>query len=74
VKVVIVMDGGLIQNIVTSEDAEIMVIDYEKDDYEPEDMIDMPQVDGTTAKAHIYEYPPEVDKDEAGRCFAAFDI
>lgn len=63
-KVIIVMDGGLIQSITTNQDADFVVLDYDYGDsiYDsPEQMRAIPQGDGTFKLA--YEMPDDTQID-----------
>lgn len=52
-QIVIVMDGGIIQQVLSTEPVQYLIIDYDKDG-DRENMVEVPQDDGTTAKAYTY--------------------
>jgi hypothetical protein len=58
--VVIVLDGGVIQEVLTSEDVEVGVIDYDTQDLDTADLTDIPQGDGTTEVAYVSLNVPSV--------------
>ena len=50
----VVMEGGLVQSIVsntTIHDLDVLVIDYDTHGSMPEDLVSVPQADGSSAKA-----------------------
>jgi hypothetical protein len=54
-RVVIVMDGGLIQHILSnSADVEIAMIDYDVESVEEDRLTDIPQTDGEAEKAYCW--------------------
>jgi hypothetical protein len=58
-KAIIVMNGGIIQNVVTDEDVDVTVVDY---DTEGADLDDLKKVHGNDA--YVFGPHTEVDKDE----------
>jgi hypothetical protein len=50
----VVMEGGLVQSIVSNAtiyDLDVLVIDYDTHGSMPEDLVSVPQADGSSAKA-----------------------
>ena len=63
-RIAIIMEGGIIQNILTDEEVDITIVDYDIEDAEEEDLTEVPQNDGTSVEAFI-GYPIEDFSDEA---------
>lgn len=59
--VVVVCDGGLVQDVLTDRPCDVAVLDYDKDGIGEDDLIDIPQDDGTTEKGRLYRESPEVN-------------
>ena len=59
-KIIIVCDGGLIQDIVTSEPAEVYTIDYDVEGYDGT-LCKIPQRDGELEEAHAIRRVGEVN-------------
>jgi hypothetical protein len=75
VKIAIVMDGGIIHNVVASEDVSVSVIDYDIESIDSiesrqQELIDIPQIGGGTSKAYCFGVAIEVDVEEADRLTA----
>ncbi len=66
-KVVIVVQGGLVQNVVTSEPCKVVIIDYDVDGTMDDELVNVPQNDGTVTLANVYQDPPQVDSEMAGQ-------
>jgi hypothetical protein len=66
-RMVIIMDGGIIQNILADEEVDITIVDYDTEDLEEEDLTEVPQNDGTSVEAFIGY--PNVDLSDEGRKF-----
>jgi len=50
----VVVEGGLVQSVVsniTIRDLDVLVIDYDTKGSNPEDLVSVPQADGSSAKA-----------------------
>ena len=56
---VIVTDGGVIQDVVTLEDnkSTYVVVDYDVEDYNDKDVTKIKGIDGNESYAYIQEYP-----------------
>jgi hypothetical protein len=63
-RIAIIMDGGIIQNILTDEEVDITIVDYDTEDAEEKDLTEVPQNDGTSVEAFV-GYPNADLSDEA---------
>lgn len=54
-RLVITMEGGLIQNISSTEPIECLVIDYDTEGVDADRLTTIAQNDGTTAEAYAYQ-------------------
>ena len=52
-RIAIIMEGGLIQDILADEEVDITIVDYDTEDAEEEDLTEVPQNDGTSVEAFI---------------------
>lgn len=68
-KVVIVLEGGMIQNALCNMPIDVYVIDYDTEGANKEDITKVPQDDGTTADALVH-YAPSQNDVEAVRWIA----
>ena len=71
-RIAIIMEGGIIQDILADEEVSIMIIDYDTEDAEEEDLTEVPQDDGTSVKAFI-DYPIENFSHEARKFLDMLD-
>jgi hypothetical protein len=71
-RIAIIMDGGLIHNILADEEVEITIVDYDVEGAEEEDLTEVPQNDGTSVEAFI-GYPIADFSDEARRFLNMLD-
>ena len=58
----VVMNGGLVQSVVSNSDLpdlNVLVIDYDAEGTNPEDLVSVPQADGTSARAWFSFYTIE---------------
>lgn len=70
IKVVVVMDGGVVQNILTdSANVQVVLVDYDAESYERQILSEVKQGNGGTASAYVAKQSPEVDADETERMF-----
>ena len=53
-KVIAVIQGGILQNVLSDQDLDLVTIDYDFED-DPEDGVEIPQGSGKTALAYVYE-------------------
>ena len=72
-KIVIVYKGGLVQNVVSSEPVEVMLIDYDTKGACEGDTVLMPQKNGGVSEAYVSGCWTELNADEVERCFNFFD-
>lgn len=74
-RVVIVMDGGLVQEVLSSVQTDVAVIDYDTDgiDESEIELADIPQGDGTTADAWAFTQEPTVLPDRVDELFEAIN-
>lgn len=68
-KIIIVCNGGLVQNVVASEPVEVMLIDYDTEGACEGDTVLMPQKNGGVSEAYVSGYWTELNAEEAERCF-----
>jgi hypothetical protein len=66
-RIAIIMEGGLIQDILAVEDVDITIVDYDTEGAEEEDLTEIPQNDGTSVEAFIGY--PNVDLSDEARKF-----
>lgn len=52
-KIVIVMDGGLIQEIMSDRLCNVMIIDHDTDGADYSGIKDVPQMDGSTKECYV---------------------
>jgi len=72
VKIVITLDGGLVQAVVSDgTPVEYVVIDYDTEGGDENDMLDVPQDDGSTTKAWLSGNMAEVDKPWVDKVYEA---
>jgi len=71
-RIALIMEGGIIQNILADEEVYITILDYDTEDAEEEDLTEVPQNDGTSVKALI-GYPIEDFSDEARKFLDMLD-
>jgi len=59
----VIIEGGIVQNIVTDDPSEkgliVKVIDYDTDGAEEEDLEEIDQGDGTSSLAYVLEFEAE---------------
>lgn len=66
-RIAIIMEGGLIQDILADEEVDITIIDYDTEGTEEEDLTEVPQNDGTSVEVFIGY--PNVDLSDEARKF-----
>ena len=59
-RIVVTVEGGLVQGTLADEDAEVLVVDYDADGFDDEALVEVPQSDGTTRQANVYRDDPYV--------------
>ena len=57
-KIVIVMEGGIINDVLSTHDVDAVMIDYDTEGSEPDEIRKIPQGDGTTEKAYVRDLEP----------------
>ena len=67
-KVVIVLKGGLVYDVLTEEPAEIMIADLDTEGIAPEDVTEIPGV----GNSYVTIEPSVVSKEDVSKIFAAF--
>lgn len=67
------MEGGVVQAVFTDRPMDVIVLDYDTDGADPDDLFDMPQDDGSTEECLVSEYPADVMPAECARIAAALD-
>lgn len=65
-KMAVVLEGGIVQSIVATEPSmlpdNILVIDYDRDGWEDDDLSPVVQNKGMEALAHVYQIEPELPR------------
>ena len=58
-KIIIVMEGGCITSVLSTDNIDVTIIDYDTEGCDEEDFKLIPQGEGETAMAYVYrgEYP-----------------
>lgn len=73
-KIVIIMDGGLIQDVITDqEEAEVLIIDYDIEGADEDDLKSTQSSDGTVDKAWVSNYPSSVSPKDVNRYWRCLD-
>ena len=67
------LEGGVVQSVFTDRPMDVIVIDYDTDGSDPDDVFDMPQDDGSTSECLVSEYPADVMPEECRRIREALD-
>ena len=65
VRIAVIMDGGVVQNVLSSEDVEIVIVDYDTDGADPDDLTEIfPDAFG------LYQpFPPELNSPDLDTIF-----
>lgn len=63
IQVVVVMDGGLIQNVVGTHAVRLNVVDYDTEGADEDGLAEIPQGDGSTVEAYCFSHEVEVNKE-----------
>lgn len=67
-KVLVIVEGGVVRNILTDQEIDLMIIDYDVEDVDPEDLISVTGGDG--GDAYLYRgVPPEVNPERVKELF-----
>ena len=66
-RIAIIMEGGIIQNILADEEVDITIVDYDTEDAEDEDLTEVAQNDGISVEAFLGY--PNVDLTDEARKF-----
>jgi hypothetical protein len=68
-KVIIIIEGGWVQNILSNTEVDTFLIDYDTQGVEEEVLTDIPYKDGngTGDRGSCVIYPPEIDIEEVER-------
>lgn len=53
--IIIALDGGLVQSVITDKEVEVIVIDYDIDGLEEDELTLIPQGDGKMENAYVYQ-------------------
>jgi hypothetical protein len=69
-RMVIVLDGGLVQNILANFDVEVISIDYDIDGADEEDLTPVPQGDGSVSDAYVSAHGVEFKTNRVDDLFA----
>lgn len=73
VQVSLVIQGGLVQNVIASRDVEATLVDYDTEGADPGELLDVPQTDGGKVEARVADFPVEVDPDRANELRAVLE-
>ena len=65
IRIAVIMDGGIIQNVLASTDVEIVVIDYDTDGAEPDDLTEI----FPDAYGFLQTFPPELNSPDLETIF-----
>jgi len=71
-KIVIIVDGGLIQDVIVDGDSEVLVVDYDIDgveDAEPSRLLSIPQRDGSVTTGIMRLEPAELNSKRVRELF-----
>jgi hypothetical protein len=60
-RVLISCDGGLVQGITSDIKIHATVLDYDVEGADVEDLVDVPQGDGTTSSGSMTDFPVDVE-------------
>jgi hypothetical protein len=52
-RIAIIMEGGIIHDILADEEVDITIVDYDIEGTEEEDIAKIPQIDGAAVEAYI---------------------
>lgn len=61
VRIVAVMDGGIIQNVLGTHAVDFRVVDYDTEGADEDGLVDIPQSDGKTTEAYCFGHAVEID-------------
>lgn len=70
VRVGIRLEGGIVQSVFADAPIDALVIDYDVDTMDEDSIYDVPQGDGTTSRAWLYEERAPAMPDELDRLYA----
>lgn len=54
-KVIVTIEGGLVTSVLSDNDLDVVVIDYDTDGVEENELVDILQNDSTKSQAYVYE-------------------
>ena len=65
VNVVIVIEGGIVQNVICNEEINVAIIDHDNDGIDNEELTTLTDKDGSTFESYVYTNNNlvEIDKD-----------
>jgi hypothetical protein len=61
-KIVIVMDGGLVQDILSDKECNVVIVDYDTDGVDEKDLTAIEQRDGKFENAYLTRFEVEINK------------
>lgn len=61
IRIVAVMDGGLIQEVLGTHEVDFRVVDYDTEGADEDGLVEVPQTDGDTAEAYCFGHGVEVN-------------
>ena len=76
-RIVIRLEGGCVQAVLSDTPVELMVVDYDTDGGDPAEMDSIPQNDGSTVEAFVTTFdclPNKEDDSFIQRLFSLFNI
>ena len=68
-RILITIEGGLIQDALADADCEILIIDYDTEGVDEADLTPVPQGDGKTIDAIIQRGSVDINAQEVNRCY-----
>jgi hypothetical protein len=72
-RIVICVEGGIVNEVQTSDDCEIILIDHDIEGASSDDIHPVPQTDGTTVDAYVFPLDPVVYPSNVDYLFEILD-
>ena len=66
VRIAVIMDGGVVQNVLSSEDVEVVIADYDTDGADPDDLTEI----FPDAFGFYQPFPPELNSPDLETIFS----
>jgi hypothetical protein len=71
--VAVICLGGNIINVISSVPVEVLVVDYDDENYDNYSLSQIPQADGTTEQGMLWTIESELNPQEVDKLFAILD-